>query len=45
MALQKVAIPINFSSGIETKQDPFQLSPGKFLALQNSVFTKGGMLQ
>lgn len=44
MALQKQELPINFSQGIETKTDPFQLSPGKFLSLQNSVFDIAGRL-
>lgn len=44
MALNKQAIPINFSQGIDTKADPKQVQMGKFLALQNSVFTKTGAL-
>lgn len=31
--------------GLDTKSDPFQVPLGKFLALQNSVFTKAGLLQ
>lgn len=45
MPLQKQNLPINFSQGVETKTDPFQVEPGKFLALSNSVFTKGNLLQ
>lgn len=45
MALQKQSVPINFSQGIETKTDPFQVPPGKFLSLQNAIFDRGGMLQ
>lgn len=30
--------------GLDTKTDPFQVKPGKFLSLQDSVFTKGGLL-
>lgn len=45
MALTKQAIPINFSQGLDTKQDPKQLSVGKFLRLQNTIFDKGGLLQ
>jgi len=41
----KQSINLNFSSGLDTKTDPYQVAPGKFLALQNSVFTKGGLLQ
>lgn len=44
MALQKQTASINFSSGLDTKNDPFQLKLGKFLALSNSIFTKGGLL-
>ncbi len=44
MALQKQNLPINFSQGLDTKSDPFQISPGKFLRLVNSIFTKGGLL-
>lgn len=45
MALNKQALPINFIKGLDTKTDPFQVSPGNFLALQNSIFTKAGLLQ
>jgi hypothetical protein len=41
----KQSIPINFSQGLDTKTDPFQVPIGKFQALQNSIFQKGGMLQ
>lgn len=44
MALQKQPISINFSKGLETKVDPFQVPVGNFLALQNSIFTKAGRL-
>src|SRR5271167_1513933 len=44
MALQKQPISINFAQGLETKTDPNQVPVGKFLALNNSVFTKGGAL-
>ncbi len=43
--IQKQSIPINFAQGLDTKTDPFQVSLGKFLLLQNSVFTKGGLFQ
>lgn len=43
--IQKQAVPINFSQGLDTKTDPKQVSLGKFLSLENSVFTKGGLLQ
>jgi hypothetical protein len=45
VALQKQAIPINFAQGLDTKTDPKQVSLGKFLVLENSIFTKGGLLQ
>ncbi len=41
---QKQAVGVNFSKGLDTKTDPWQLPFGKFLRLVNSVFTKGGML-
>lgn len=44
MALQKQEVPINFIQGLDTKNDPFQVAPGKFLALTNSVFDTGGRL-
>jgi hypothetical protein len=44
VALQKQPISINFSAGIDTKSDPFQLPVGKFLSLVNSVFTTAGRL-
>jgi hypothetical protein len=43
--LQKQNVSINFSKGLNTKQDPWQLQPGEFLALNNMVFSKGGLLQ
>ena len=44
MAIQKQAINIPFIQGLDTKTDEFQVSTGKFLSLQNSVFTTGGQL-
>src|ERR1700677_3197035 len=44
MALQKTNLSVNFAQGLDTKTDPFQVSPGKFLSLENSIFTKGGQL-
>lgn len=44
MALQKQSLSVNFAQGLDTKTDKFQVSPGKFLALQNTVFTKGNQL-
>jgi hypothetical protein len=45
MPLQKQSLPINFQNGLDTKTDPLQVSPGKFLELENTVFTKAGLLQ
>ncbi len=45
MALQKTSVPINFSKGIDTKSDDKQVQIGSFLSLENSVFTKQGLLQ
>jgi len=45
MRLAEQSIPINFSQGLDLKTDPFQIQVGKFLSLENSVFTKGGLLQ
>lgn len=44
MALQKQPISINFSKGLDTKTDPYQVLIGNFLFLQNSVFTTSGRL-
>ena len=45
MPIQKQPVNINFSQGLDTKTDPFQVPIGKFAQLTNSVFTKGGLLQ
>lgn len=45
MPLQKQTFPINFSQGLDTKTDPFQIPFGKFLRLKNSIFEKGGLLK
>lgn len=45
MAIQKQNISINFAQGIDTKSDPFQLAPGRFVSLENSVFGKNGRFQ
>lgn len=41
MPLQKQNISISFSQGLDTKSDPNQVVPGKFLALENAVFGEG----
>ena len=43
--IQKQSLQINFASGVQTKTDPWQLAPGQFLDLQNSVFGIGNLLQ
>ena len=43
--IQKQAINLNFAQGLDTKTDPKQVSLGRFLVLENSIFTKGGLLQ
>ena len=42
--LDKQPINISFSQGLDTKTDKFQVPVGKFLALNNTVFNKGGLL-
>lgn len=44
MVLNQQSVNINFSQGVQTKVDPFQLPVGSFLALENVVFTKDGLL-
>lgn len=44
MALQRQNLSINFAQGVDTKTDEFQLPPGKFLDLENSVFDTQGRL-
>ncbi len=44
MALTKTPIDISFSSGLDQKTDPKRVQLGSFLSLQNSVFTKAGLL-
>ncbi len=43
MPLPKSNLPINFSQGIDSKTDPKQVQPGKFLSLVNSVFDTGAL--
>jgi hypothetical protein len=45
MALDKQQVAVNFSKGLDTKSDPWQVPIGSFLELENSVFTKQGLLQ
>lgn len=45
MALEKQSVAINFSQGLETKTDPFQVPIGKFLLLENAVFGTQNLLK
>jgi hypothetical protein len=45
MPLDKREIPINFGQGLDTKTDPKQVLPGKFLDVQNSLFSSPGRAQ
>lgn len=45
MPLQKQNVNINFSQGLDTKTDPWQVTAGKMLSLENTIFDKGGLLQ
>lgn len=45
MALEKAQIPIAMKDGLDLKADPKQLSPGRFLTLENGVFLKSGQIQ
>lgn len=43
-ALLKQPVAVNFSKGVDTKSDPWQIPIGGFFSLVNSVFTKLGRL-
>lgn len=43
--MPKQNINLNFSQGLDTKTDEWQVPLGKFLSLKNSIFQKGGLLQ
>lgn len=43
--IQKQAVSIPFSQGMNQKIDPWQLPLGQFQTLVNSIFTKDGLLQ
>lgn len=45
MALEKVPVNISFAQGLDQKSDPKAIPIGKFFALNNSIFTKQGLLQ
>lgn len=42
--LQKQTLNINFGQGVDKKTDSFQVSPGRFLSLSNSIFDTLGRL-
>lgn len=44
MALHKQPVTLNFTQGLDTKSDNKQVSPGKFIAMNNSVFDVVGQL-
>lgn len=44
MALQKQNVQVPFAQGLDTKTDPWQVSLGRFLALENGVFGTGNLL-
>lgn len=44
MSLNKQPVSINFTQGLNTKSDPYQVPVGQFLNLVNSVFTTEGRL-
>lgn len=41
----KQTVTFNFSKGLDTKSDSWQVQLGSFQNLQNSIFQKGGLLQ
>jgi len=41
---QKQPLQINFSKGLDTKTDPWQVQADNFLVLNNMIFTTGGRL-
>lgn len=45
MALLKRPVQINFAQGLDQKTDPKQVTLGRFLSLENTIFDKYGLLQ
>lgn len=43
--LRKQNLSISFAQGVDTKTDPWQIEIGKFQSLNNTIFTKAGLLQ
>lgn len=44
MALQKQNLSVPFGQGLDTKTDPFQVAPGRFISLENVIFNTGNLL-
>lgn len=45
MALQKQNLSISFAKGLDTKTDPNQVIPGKFLQLENTTYETGQLFK
>jgi hypothetical protein len=45
VALQRQIVPVPFAHGLDTKTDPKQVVQGKFLTLENGIFTSPGRIQ
>jgi hypothetical protein len=45
MPVQKQTLNIPFALGLDTKNDPWQIAPGNFLALENALFQRGNALK
>ncbi len=45
MALEKAVVPISLAGGVDTKNDPKQVIPGKLLLLENAKFQTGHELR
>lgn len=43
--MAKQSVNFNFSNGLDTKTDPWQVPFGKFESLTNAIFQKGGLLE
>jgi hypothetical protein len=44
LMIQETVIPIDFGGGLDTKSDPKKVVAGKFIRLENSVFTRPGQI-
>jgi len=45
MALQRQIVPVPFTKGLDLKTDPKQVVMGKFLTLENGIFTSPGRIK